>query len=81
MWWIQIKSGLFKVGNIFVFFLRVFIYSIGSERHSPPPGATDEDGGREWSLAPPVYLTQCFILLMIFCIFLRYQFYTLNLKS
>ena len=33
---------------------------IGSERHSPPPGATDEDGGREWSLAPPVYLITMF---------------------
>ena len=26
IWWIQIWSGLFKVGNIFVFFLRVIVY-------------------------------------------------------
>ena len=47
----------------FCFLFKGYCLSLtGSERHSPPPGATDEDGGREWSLAPPVYLTQCFIL-------------------
>ena len=62
-WW-----GLFKVGNIFVFlrlfsFLKGYYLSlIGSERHTPPPGATDEDGGWVWAIAPPIYLTLCFIL-------------------
>ena len=66
--WIQILSGLFKVGNIFVFlrlfsFLKGYYLSlIGSERHTPPPVATDEDGGWVWAIAPPIYLTLCFIL-------------------
>ena len=66
--WIQIWSGLFKVGNIFVF-LRIFSFFKGLLliidwfRKTYP---TSRCYWWRWRLgmaiAPPIYLTQCFIL-------------------